>query len=136
MSKQKTRLETLLGKFSPEEIETGMIKPGRQAKRLVERSAPEMIRGALEREMVACSVGEALAQARREREMSLAEVGERLEVSRGRVAQLERPEANLEVATLVRVADALEYDVEVTLRPRDRKRPPIVTQLPRVRAHS
>lgn len=136
MSKPRTKLETLLGQFTPEEVETGVIKPGRHPKRLVTPSSPKAIRTTLERELIARSVGDALALARREREMSLAEVGERLDVSRGRVAQLEKPEANLEVATLVRVADALDYDVVVTLRPRGQKRELIVAELRGIRSRA
>ncbi len=63
-------------------------------------------------------------------------MGQRLDVSRGRVAQLEKPEANLEVATLVRAADALDYDVVVTLRPRGQKRASIVTELRGIRSRA
>jgi DNA-binding XRE family transcriptional regulator len=64
------------------------------------------------------SAGKLLAQARRESGRSLAEVGEAAGVSRARVQQIERSE-NIEVATLVRIAAACGYEVDITLRPRD-----------------
>lgn len=62
------------------------------------------------------SVGDLLAHARAEAEVTLAAVGEAAGVTRARVQQLERSE-NVELATLVRIAGACGYRVNITLEP-------------------
>jgi transcriptional regulator with XRE-family HTH domain len=55
-------------------------------------------------------------------------VGEKLGLSRGRVAQIEG-KSNLEIQTLVRQADVLGYDVVVTLKPRNKRKTALNTHL-------
>lgn len=77
---------------------------------------PERITDELSAAVVTATVGELLARARAEAGLSLRDVGTEAGVSRARIQQLESSE-NIEVATLVRVADALGYGVRITLVP-------------------
>lgn len=72
--------------------------------------------------IVADSVGEMLARARKESGQSLRHVGTAAGVSHGRVRELERS-SNLEVATLTRMAEAMGYEVKIILEPRGQGRP-------------
>jgi transcriptional regulator with XRE-family HTH domain len=64
------------------------------------------------------SLGKLLAQARAERNQSLAEVSAKIGLSRGRVHQREQASANLEMRSFVEQAQALGFDVIVTLKPK------------------
>jgi DNA-binding XRE family transcriptional regulator len=68
------------------------------------------------------SVAELLSSARKDNSLTLEQLGQALGVSKGRVSQLERRGANLESATLARVAEMLGYDASIVFRPRDTKR--------------
>ncbi len=82
----------------------------------------------ISRAVVNGSVGNLLAEARREAGRSLADIGSKGGVSRARIQQIENSE-NIEVATLVRVASACGYDVAITLRPTDAKKRQLTTVL-------
>ena len=62
------------------------------------------------------AVGSLLAHARAEAHRSMAEVGELAGVTRARVGQIEQS-ANIEVTTLVRLAAACGYEVNISLKP-------------------
>lgn len=62
------------------------------------------------------TVGDLISRAREESRRTLEEVGRRAGVSRARVQQIERS-SNIEVATLVRLAAAMGYRVDISLRP-------------------
>jgi hypothetical protein len=79
-------------------------------------SAAEIARE-LSHAIVADSVGEMLAKARKESGQSLRRVGLVAGVSHGRVRELERS-SNLEVATLTRMAEAMGYEVKIIFEPR------------------
>ncbi|HEY0152266.1 MAG TPA: helix-turn-helix transcriptional regulator [Longimicrobium sp.] len=72
--------------------------------------------------IVADSVGELIARARKESGQSLRDVASMAGVSHGRVREMERS-SNLEVATLTRMADAMGYEVKIILEPRRHGRP-------------
>jgi DNA-binding phage protein len=71
----------------------------------------------LEEAVVADSVGELLARARKETGRSLRDVVGAAGLSHARVRELEQS-SNVEVATLVRVAEALGYCVKIVLEPK------------------
>ena len=71
----------------------------------------------LDKTLAHALLGEFLSEARRERGLTMQAVSEKLGISRGHIAQLERT-ANLELQTFVPRADVLGYDVIVTLQPR------------------
>ena len=62
------------------------------------------------------AVGSLLAHAREEADRSMAEVGDIAGVTRARVGQIEQS-ANIEVTTLVRLAGACGYEVDIRLTP-------------------
>jgi transcriptional regulator with XRE-family HTH domain len=78
---------------------------------------------------VAHSLGELLAKARRKKGVSAAHHAKTLGVTRSQVYQNELPSANLELASLLRHAEALGYDVEVVLRPKQGKSEQLVAVL-------
>ena len=90
---------------------------------------PTGITSMLEEALISRSLSHMLKSARNESGMTLTEVSERMGVSRGRIGQLESEGSNLEAQTLARLADALEYDVVLTLRPRVAGRQVITTEL-------
>jgi DNA-binding XRE family transcriptional regulator len=109
-------MEELLNLLSEEEIETGIIKPRSESKG--EGTSFEEFKAMLEEAIVVKNVTEALEQARKEKNLTLEEVGQRVGVSRARIKQLETSE-NIEVSTLVRVASALGYKVQIALTSED-----------------
>ena len=57
-------------------------------------------------------------QAREARGKSLSKLSTELGISKGRVHQREQASANLEIKTILEQAEALEYEVELVLRPK------------------
>jgi DNA-binding XRE family transcriptional regulator len=80
----------------------------------LETTTPQAIQATLEDEFIAQSVSELLTQARKQRGFTLEQIGRILDVGKGRMSQIEKEGANLELQTLARVAKALDYDVKVT----------------------
>ncbi len=111
-------MEELLNLLTDEEIETGIIKPRFESKG--KRKSFEEFKANLEEAIVVKHVTEALEQARKEKNLTLEEVGQRVGVSRARIKQLETSE-NIEVSTLVRVASAMGYKVQIALTSEDGK---------------
>jgi DNA-binding XRE family transcriptional regulator len=95
-----------------EGIENRPAKMPNQVK--LETTTPQAIQATLEDEFIAQSVSELLTQARKRRGFTLEQIGRVLEVGKGRMSQIEKKGANLELQTLARVAKALDYDVKVT----------------------
>jgi DNA-binding phage protein len=100
--------------------EDAVIRPLRPPKRkhsFANTWTPERIEATLREELVAHSLGELLAKARRSKGISAIHQARKLGVSRSQVYQSESPDANLELASLLRHAEALGYRVEVVLKP-------------------
>lgn len=100
------------------------IRAGTKAKRLVNAYTPQEIQAELLTAQINRHVGALLASARAESGLSLSAVGQEVGVSRSRINQLEKSE-NLEVSTLVRVAEALGYRVQISLEPTQAGRKPL-----------
>jgi DNA-binding phage protein len=83
---------------------------------------PERIQSTIQHEVVAHSLGELLEKARRAKGISAANHAKNLGVTRSQIYQSELPDANLELATLLRHADALGYEVEVVLNPKGKSK--------------
>ncbi len=101
--------------------EDAMIVPLRSSKRrraVTNAWTPERIEATVREELVAHSLGELLAKARRVRGVSASNQAKALGVSRSQIYQSELPTANLELASLLRHAEALGYNVEVVLNPK------------------
>jgi len=112
-------LGPLLETFSRSEIESGMV-PRRRGRDL-DRSgltANDVI-DRLGEALLEASLARLLRTARDRAGLTLAELAERLDVSRGRVHQLERDGANLELGTVGRLASALGYEARIAFVPRD-----------------
>jgi HTH-type transcriptional regulator / antitoxin HipB len=116
------KLNALLNDLTEEEIETGILKSSNVP--IDERMFPEVsfeeFKAMLEEAIVVKHVTEALEQARKEKNLTLEEVGRRVGVSRARIKQLETSE-NIEISTLVRVASAMGYKVQIALTSEDGK---------------
>jgi ribosome-binding protein aMBF1 (putative translation factor) len=84
-----------------------------------------------EKALLAESVGDVLAKARTESGLSLSQAAQKTKLSRGRMAQLENDNANLEIQTIVKQAQALGYKVRLSLEPEDTAKAAITVVLPR-----
>ncbi|HEX5868884.1 MAG TPA: helix-turn-helix domain-containing protein [Longimicrobium sp.] len=78
----------------------------------------------IESVVVAATVGELMLRMRQEAGKSLRAAARAADVSAVRIQQIERSE-NIEVATLVRLAAAAGYEVNITLNPVGRGRRPL-----------
>lgn len=87
----------------------------------------------IERIVIEGTVGDLVAHARAEAHASLATIGKSAGVTRARVQQVEQS-ANVEIFTLVRIAAACGYDVNITLEPQVYGRRPLSTTLSAVTA--
>ncbi len=122
-------LQELMDRLSSEEIETGILKQRSSSPELLEPWTLEATKTIIEEAILAQSVSEMLSRARAESELSLQEAGNELGVTRGRIFQLEQPDANLELKTLVRYAHSLGYDLELRLEPKEVGKSRIITRL-------
>jgi DNA-binding XRE family transcriptional regulator len=81
-------------------------------------TTPQAIVAALEDTLIAQSVGGLISQARKKRGLTLEQTGRILSVGKGRMSQIEKEGANLELQTLARVAKALDYDLKISFTSR------------------
>lgn len=122
----------ILAELSENEIASGTIETTdltQLPERLTEEWTIAQVKDTLADAALERSVSDLLSRARHESSLTLAEVGERLGVSRARASQLEHPDANLELKTLMRLADALGYDVVLALKPRTGTGAPLAAKL-------
>jgi ribosome-binding protein aMBF1 (putative translation factor) len=84
---------------------------------------PTEIKALFEEALLERRVGEALQEARKSRNVSGAELARRIGVSAMRISQLERVSGNVEVQTLARVAEALGFQLTLTLTPKEGGKP-------------
>ncbi len=94
-----------------------------------EEWTPERIEAVVQDMFLAKSIGELLEEARKQSDMTMNDVAEKMQVSRGRINQLEQPDANLEIATITRVAQAMGYHVTMTLEPKSKNKKPLKVEL-------
>ena len=114
---------SLLERFTADEVESGIVE--RSGSERAPGSSFDEFQVSLADALLQDSLSVLLQSARAAAHLSLADVAERLSVSRSWIHQLERDGANLQIATLARLADALGYDVRVTFVARDEERPPL-----------
>ncbi|MEY4530485.1 MAG: hypothetical protein RLZZ156_1206 [Deinococcota bacterium] len=110
------RIKAMLETFTAEEIRTGILE-NKQNKTVLTTTPTELER-TFKAELLARNAGTLLRQAREARGKSLSKLGLELGISKGRVHQREQASANLEIKTILEQADALEYEVELVLRPK------------------
>jgi plasmid maintenance system antidote protein VapI len=96
---------------------------------LLEEWTPEQMEAAVQDMFLAQSVGELLEEARKQSGLTMNDVAEKMNVSRGRINQLEQPDANLEVATVTRMAQAMGYKVTLTLEPQSESKSSLKVEL-------
>jgi DNA-binding XRE family transcriptional regulator len=121
----------LVETFGRSEVESGIVS--RQRGRALDRSGPtpDDIMGRLAEALVEASLARLLRTARDRAGLTLSELAERLGVSRGRVHQLERDGANLELGTVGRLAAALCYEARIAFLPREANvDPALIAPLP------
>ena len=118
---------SLLERFTADEVESGIVE--RSGSERGPASSFDEFRQSFADALLQDSLSTLLQSARSTAHLSLADVAERLDVSRSWIHQLERDGANLQIATLARLADALGYDVRVTFVARDEERPPLSAPL-------
>ncbi len=99
--------------FALQEIQTGILE-NKQSKTVLTTTPSELER-TFKAELLARNAGTLLRQARGK---SLSKLGLELGISKGRVHQREQASANLEIKTILEQAEALEYEVELVLRPK------------------
>ncbi len=110
------RIKAMLETFTAEEIRTGILE--NKQNKTVETITPTELERTFKAELLARDAGTLLRQARETRGKSLSKLGLELGISKGRVHQREQASANLEIKTILEQADALEYEVELVLRPK------------------
>ena len=71
--------------------------------------------------LISETVGKMFSLARKERKLSVRELAKKVSVSHPRVVAVENAGDKLEIQTLARFAQALNYDLEISLVPRDGK---------------
>ncbi len=118
---------SLLERFTADEVESGIVQRS-GSERLAGRSFAEF-QESFAHALLQDSLSTLLQSARSGAHLSLADVAERVGASRSWIHQLERDGANLQIATLARLADALGYDVRVTFVARDEERPSLSAPL-------
>ena len=99
------------------QLPDGPVAAGKQGKSIKVSTTPRDLEAFVKEAIISHSIGDILAKARQENSYSLSQVAKRVKATRGRVAQVEHPSANLEINTLVRYAEALGYRVNITLEP-------------------
>ncbi len=110
------RIKAMLATFTDEEIKTGLLKS--QNKPQIQTITPDELERTVKAEILARSAGALLRKARETRGKSLSQLGNELGISKGRVHQREQISANLEMKTILEQAEALEYEVELVLKPK------------------
>lgn len=106
------------------EAPEGTAEPPIAGQTATERTyTPEELAEFVRDTVVAHSVGEMLARARKGRHLSLRALAARLGDSHSRVVALEKATSRVEVQTVARFADALGYDLRLELVPRDGSEP-------------
>jgi transcriptional regulator with XRE-family HTH domain len=96
-------------------------------------TTPQEIQAEMDDEFVAQSISDLISHARQKRGLTLEQTGQILGVGKGRMSQIEKEGANLELHTLVRVARALNYDVRISFISKNPDRDIIESRSPQKR---
>lgn len=114
-----TEIGSRIEAFSRSEVESGIVSAQRGRVLAGSGLTPDDIMGRLDEALIEASLARLLRTARDRAGLTLAELAERLGVSRGRVHQLERDGANLELGTVGRLAAALGYEARIAFLPHE-----------------
>jgi ribosome-binding protein aMBF1 (putative translation factor) len=96
-----------------------VAKRGKPPKGLLSSTTPAKLEKTVRQAIIAHTVGEMLAKAREERNLSARELAIKVEASHPRVLAVEKTDSRIEVQTLVRYAEAMNYNVQLTLIPKE-----------------
>ena len=132
MNKKKSttpNLDALLLELSPEELETGIIKSNPNPPIGLLEIADKNPRYQLENAILETDLRQALTRARKNAGATIREVAQLEGISVARAHEIEHANLRLELQTLVRHANALGYEVGLTLTPRDSRLEQIETRL-------
>lgn len=130
MNKKKTpNLEALLLELGAEEIKTGIIQSNPNPPIGLLELAHENPRHQLENAILETDLRHALTRARKNAGATIREVALLEGISVARAHEIEHANLRLELQTLVRHANALGYEVGLTLTPRDSRLEQIETRL-------
>jgi ribosome-binding protein aMBF1 (putative translation factor) len=114
MSKTEPSANLLRLMKEPERV----AKKGKPPKGLLSSATPAKLEQTVKEAIVAHTVGEMLAKAREERKLSARELALKVDASHPRVLAVEKTASRIEVQTLVRYAEAMDYNVQLTLVPK------------------
>lgn len=89
-------------------------RPAKATQANFQTTTPQEIQATLESDLITQSVSQLITHARKKRGLTLEQIGQIMNVGKGRMSQIEKAGANLELQTLARVAQALEYDLKVS----------------------
>lgn len=131
--KNKTKLtpnlQALLSELSPIELETGIIQSNPNSPMGLLEVANSNPRHQLENAVLETDLRHALTRARKNSGATIREVASTEGISVARAHEIEHANLKLELQTLVRHANALGYEVSLTLTPKNSSLERIETML-------
>ena len=131
--KSKTKLtpnlQVLLSELSPVELETGIIRRNPNPPTGLLQIASDNPQHQLENAVLEADLRHALTRARKNSGATIREVASAEGISVARAHEIEHANLKLELQTLVRHANALGYEVSLTLTPRNSSLEQIETML-------
>ncbi len=123
-------LENLLAALTPDE-KNGMILEVYVPKDTLQKTRSPAAMLEETREIILTNaISQALKQVRRQAGLRSKDIAKALHLSAPRVTQIESQHSNLTLSTLLDHAQAANCDVEIILRPRDKKLPEVRTVFP------
>ncbi len=122
-------MRALLAKFTQEEIDTGAVHTSDPPSARGTHTLQDL-RNAYQAARVEDTIGAMLRALREQHHHTLNDAAKVLGVSRARIHQLEQPDANLRIDTLMRYARAYGYKVQVALVSTDASQRSIIAELP------
>jgi hypothetical protein len=120
-TKHTPNLEALLSELSAEELQTGIIQSNPNLPVGLLEVAQPNARHQLENAILESDLRHALTRARKNSGATIRDVAKTQKISVARAHEIEHANLRLELQTLVRHANALGYEVSLTLTPRDAK---------------
>jgi ribosome-binding protein aMBF1 (putative translation factor) len=118
-TKRTPNLEALLSELSAEELATGIIQSNPNPPAGLLTAANNNPRHQLEDAILESDLRHALTRARKNSGATIRDVAKTQGISVARAHEIEHANLKLELQTLVRHANALGYEVSLSLTPRD-----------------
>ncbi len=118
-AKRTPNLEALLSELSAQELKTGIIQSNSNPPVGLLETAQPNARHQLENAILESDLRHALTRARKNSGATIRDVAKTQGISVARAHEIEHANLKLELQTLVRHANALGYEVSLTLTPHD-----------------